>query len=147
MNKISQADALYFNSCHVNISFTIETEQNNKISFLDVNVIREEGKFTTNVYQKPTFSGAYTYFDSFLPNTQEFGMISTLLNRYFRIFSNWAMSHSQLALLKEIFQKNGYPENFIIDVLDFHILKEKIPTLQEKLPYLEIIKLQTRTKL
>ena len=47
----------YLNSCHVNISFTIETEQNNKISFLDVNVIREQGKFITSVYQKPTFSG------------------------------------------------------------------------------------------
>ena len=32
------------------MSFTIETEQNNKIS-LDVNVIREQGIFTTSVYQ------------------------------------------------------------------------------------------------
>ena len=37
--------------------FTIEAEQNNKISALDVNVIREQGKFTTNIYRKPTFSG------------------------------------------------------------------------------------------
>ena len=29
---------------HVNMSFTIETEQSNKISFLDVNTIRELGK-------------------------------------------------------------------------------------------------------
>ena len=32
----------YLNSCHVNMSFTIETEQNNKISFLDVSVIRKQ---------------------------------------------------------------------------------------------------------
>ena len=31
----------YLNSCHVNMSFTIETEQSNKVSFLDVNVIHE----------------------------------------------------------------------------------------------------------
>ena len=30
------------------MSFTIETEQNSKISFLDVNVIREQGKFVTS---------------------------------------------------------------------------------------------------
>ena len=36
--------------CHVNMPFTIETEQNNKISFLDVNVTREQGKFTTSAY-------------------------------------------------------------------------------------------------
>ena len=33
------------------------TEQNNKILLLDVNVIREQGKFTTSMLQKPTFSG------------------------------------------------------------------------------------------
>ena len=32
------------NSCHANMSFTIKTEQTNKVSFLDVNVIREQGK-------------------------------------------------------------------------------------------------------
>ena len=31
------------------MSLTIETEQNSKISFLDVNVIREQGKFVTSV--------------------------------------------------------------------------------------------------
>ena len=76
------------------MSFTIETEQNNKISFLNVNVIREQGKFITSVYQKPTFSGVYTHFDSLLPDAYEFGMILTLLNRYFRICCNWSMFHS-----------------------------------------------------
>ena len=33
------------------MSFTIEPEQKNKISFLDVNVIREQGKFVTSVYR------------------------------------------------------------------------------------------------
>ena len=47
------------------MSFTIETEQNNKISFLDVNVIREQRKFTTSVYRKPTFCGVYTHSESF----------------------------------------------------------------------------------
>ena len=31
------------------MSFTIETEQNSKISSLDVNVIRDQGKFVTSV--------------------------------------------------------------------------------------------------
>ena len=42
------------------MSFTIETEQNKKISLLDVNVICEQGRLTTSVYRKPTFSGVYT---------------------------------------------------------------------------------------
>ena len=31
------------------MSFSIETQQKNTISFLDVNVIREQGKFVTSV--------------------------------------------------------------------------------------------------
>ena len=48
------------------MSFTIETEQNNKMSFLYVNGIREQVKFTTNVHRKLTFSSVYTHFHSFL---------------------------------------------------------------------------------
>ena len=69
------------------MSFTIETEQNNKISFLDVIVIREQSKFTTSVYRKPTFS-AYTHFDSFLPDTYKIGTIYTFVNKCFWIYSN-----------------------------------------------------------
>ena len=43
----------YLSSCHANTSFFIETEQNNKIWFLDVNVIHEQHKFITSVYRKP----------------------------------------------------------------------------------------------
>ena len=34
------------NSCHINMSFSMETEKENKLSFLDIEIIREQGKFT-----------------------------------------------------------------------------------------------------
>ena len=139
------------------MSFTIETEQNNKISFLDINVFHEQGKFITSAYRKPTFTGVYTHFDSFIPDTYKIGMIYTLVNRCFRICSSWSMFHQQLILLRQIFQKRGYPENFIdrcfkLFLNRIHILKEKVPTVEKKplrlvLPYLGNISLQTRTKL
>ena len=64
-------------------------------------------------YRKSTFSGVYAHFDSFLTNTYNIGMVYTLVNRCFLICFNWSMFHSQLTLLREIFQKNGYPENLI----------------------------------
>ena len=75
------------------MSFTIETEQNNKISFLDVNAIREQGTFVISVYRKPTFSGVYTHFDSFLHDTYKVGMIYTLINWCLWISSYWSMFH------------------------------------------------------
>ena len=84
-------------------------------------------------------------------------MICTLVNRCFRMFSSWSMFHQQFILLREIFQKNGYPENFIDRCFKFflnimHFLKEMVPTVEKKplrlvLPYLGIISLQIRTKL
>ena len=63
--------------------FTIETEQNNKISFLDVNVICEQDKRTISVYQKPIFSGVYIHFDAFLPGTYNVCMICTTSKQMF----------------------------------------------------------------
>ena len=57
----------------------METEQNNKILFLDVNIIPEQGKFIT--------SSIYTLFHSFLPDTYKTDMIYTLVNMYFFRFA------------------------------------------------------------
>ena len=55
----------YFNTCHPNISFSSEKEKNGKMSFLDVEISRETGKFVTTVYLKPNLSGFHTHFESF----------------------------------------------------------------------------------
>ena len=47
------------------MSFSMETEKEDKLSFLDVEVIHEKAKFTTTIYRKPTFSGVYSNFESF----------------------------------------------------------------------------------
>ena len=67
------------------------------------------------------------------------------------------MFHQQLVLLRKIFQKNGYPENFIdrcfkLFLNKIYILKEKVPTAEKKslqlvLPDLGNISLQTRSRL
>ena len=147
----------HLNSCHVNMPFIIKTEQNNKISFSDVNVIREQGKFMKSVYRKPTFSGLYTNFDRFLPDNFKIGMIHTLVNRCSGICCSWIIFLQQLILLREILQKNGYPEKVIdrcvkLFLSRINILKQKLPTVGKKplrlvLSYLGTVSLQTRTKL
>ena len=43
-----------------------------KLSFLDVEVSQEGNYFVITVYRKPTFTGAFTHFDRFLPTTHKF---------------------------------------------------------------------------
>ena len=40
------------------MSFSIKTEKENNLSFLDVEIIREQGRFANTVYRKPTCSDA-----------------------------------------------------------------------------------------
>ena len=55
------------------MSFSMETGKENKLSFLedklsflDIKIIRKQGKFTTTVYRKHTFTGVHSNFESFL---------------------------------------------------------------------------------
>ena len=90
----------YFNTCHQNMSFSFEREKDGKLSFLDVNVSRQEGHFVTTVYRKPTLSGVYMHFESFLPTTYKFGMIYTPVYRCFKICFDWTKFHEELNFLK-----------------------------------------------
>ena len=79
----------FLNSCHINMSFSMETEKKNKLSFLDVEIIREQDKFTTTIDRKPTFSGAYSNFESFLASVYKFDRVYALVYTRFLICSNW----------------------------------------------------------
>ena len=85
---------VHLNSCHVIVSFTLGTEQYDKIAFLYILVIREGGKFTANVCCKPTFSVYMSVFTVFLLKAYNVGIIYTLLNRCFQVSSEWLMPHS-----------------------------------------------------
>ena len=147
----------FLNSRHINMSFAMQTERQNNFSFLDIEVIREQGKFSTTIYCKPTFSGVHCNFESFLPSVYKFGMVYTLVHKCFLICSDWTKFHAELTLLKKIFRKNGYPESFIDKCFkkfldNIHLVKEKVPTVERKrlllvLSYLGVISLQTKTKL
>ena len=67
----------YLNKQHINIKFISEIEENNSLSFLDIKISHEHKKFVTSVYRKPTFSGVFTNFESFIPDTYKRGLIET----------------------------------------------------------------------
>ena len=64
----------FLNSYHINMPCSMETEKLNKFSFLDVEVTREHGKFTTTIYRKTTFSVVYSNFESSLGSVYKFSL-------------------------------------------------------------------------
>ena len=103
----------YLNNKHPNMNFTSEEETENQLPFLDVFVKRVQSNFITSVYRKPTFSGVYTHYTSYLPDVYKESLVSTLLYRAYRICTNWNEIHKETIQIKQIMTKNGYPENLL----------------------------------
>ena len=114
----------YLNSRHKNMSFTYEIEENSKLSFLDVSVSREGDHFTTSLYRKPTFSGLYTNFHSYISDNYKKGLIYCLLFRVFTLTVCWEKFDDEVQFLRNLFRKNLFPE-FVIDKCIKHFLNRK----------------------
>ena len=99
------------NSKHKNIKFTIETEDSNNFSFLDVKITYKNKRFVTSIFRKATFNGVYTNYDSFILENYKIGLVHTLLFRLFKIYSSMGNFYTELEHLRSIFKCNNYPIN------------------------------------
>lgn len=90
------------------------------MAFLDVDVMRENTceTFKTSLYRKPTFSGIYTNFNSFIAVKYKYSLISSLLFRVYTICSDFNLIHQEIEKLKIIWLKNAFPMK-VIDRLIF----------------------------
>ena len=102
----------YLNSKHRN-RFTCEKEQNNSMPFLKVLITRTSNGFKTSVYHKPTFSGVYSNFSSFISEEHKVAWIFTLLFRKFTVVSDFSGFHSEVCYLTEMLKKNAFPIKLI----------------------------------
>ena len=91
------------NSKHRNINFTVKQEENDSLSFLDINFFRDNGKFQTSVYRNPTFGGVLTNFESFLPISYKYNLVSTLLHRGFMICSSNRTLHFEIQFITKFY--------------------------------------------
>ena len=101
------------NKQHRCIKFTSETEQNNTFSFLDINITRQNNQLKTSVYRKPTFSGVFTHYESYIDQSYKKSLIFTLLFRCYSLCSDYTLFHLEVEKLREILKKNSYPSSII----------------------------------
>ena len=106
------------------IKFTMEEEHNDQLPFLDVLVTRNpNGSISTTIYRKPTFSGLYLRWDSFMPKQYKRGLVNSLTHRAWKICSTYHSLHLELEFIKSVLQANGYPINFIESCMNRCIAK------------------------
>ena len=113
--------------------------------------------FETSIYRKPTFSGVFTNFTSYIDARFKRGLLYTFLHRSFVICCNYEKLHQEIIYLKSIFQRNAYPLYFIdkcIRVfLDKLFIKKQVSYDVPKkivtiiIPYMGRLSLEIRTRL
>ena len=110
--------------------FIIEIEENNKLNFLDLDIIRIENSFAkTNWFKKPSFSGHYLNYHSHHPTAHKIGVIYNLVDKCIKI-SDIEYHQNNLEEVKNILIHNNYPIHFLNKYM-----KIRINTLKSNNPH------------
>ncbi|CAF2144860.1 unnamed protein product [Rotaria magnacalcarata] len=129
------------NSLHKDIQFTSVQEQNNELSFLDVLVRRNNKRFETSVYRKPTYTNLLLKWSSFVPKSYKISAISCMVYRAIHISSSFTIMHKEFEFIRDITKLNGYPKYFvecqIRHTLNRYIEKQSILNKDIKTKHLE----------
>jgi hypothetical protein len=116
----------YFNSRHPCIKFTLETEKDNCLPFLDVLVSRSyDGTISTSLYRKQIFSGLLMQFDSFVPVQYKKCLVSGLVHRAWKISSSYELFQNELSNIKNLLMSNGFPLKFINKQVHLYLRKKQ----------------------
>jgi len=101
------------NSIHRNIVFTKELETNTCPYFLDVLIEKTSTCFITSTYRKPTHTGLYSKWSSFVPLHRIRNLVNSLLCRAYDIASSCELVHTEFINIKRMLSRNGYLNNFL----------------------------------
>ena len=99
----------YINTRHSNIKFTIETEVNKNIPFLDVLIDSSQNILKTSTHHKSTYSGLLLNYTSFTSPFYKVGFIKCLIDRAYKINNNWPGFHDDVSKTKDVLKRNSYP--------------------------------------
>ena len=113
----------FVNSLHPNIKFTYEKEINNRLSFLDVLIHKTSSKFQTSTFKKATDTGLYTTPMSFCDPKYKRNLLYNLINRTWRIASDFQSAIKDINNLAIALQKNGFSDNIISQAINRTITK------------------------
>jgi hypothetical protein len=97
-----------FNAIHFNIQYTIETQTDNKINYLDITIENKNNTFTFDIYRKPTATDIIIHNCSFHPTEHKHSAISYIVNRMKTYPISIGNKHKEAQLINTILHNNRY---------------------------------------
>jgi hypothetical protein len=101
----------HINSIDPNIQFTMETEENGSIPFLNTRVhLKDDGGIKTTVYRKPTHTDQYLAFGLKHHLNHKRSVVRSLLHRVDKIVSEDEAKTIERKHIHDVLKDNGYDE-------------------------------------
>lgn len=114
------------NQQHTSIKFTIETEINNKLPFLDLLLTRNNNNcIDISIYRKPTNTNRYITNDSHCPRKTKMAAFHSMVFRLCKLPLSIQNYMNELKKIKEIADVNGYYEKDIDFIVKKHAKRIK----------------------
>ena len=104
----------HLNSKHPNIKFTVETEKNRKLPFLDILVTRTpQNTLDFDIYRKPTNNDRLIPADSSHPTSHKYAAFNSMIHRALKYPLSLENRKKELKTIKSIAALNGYPVSLV----------------------------------
>ena len=112
---LSKASAFLdkLNSCHENLSFTMEIAEHDTISFVGMNITKCVNRLETSVHRKSTDTGLLLHYHSHVYKRNKRCLLFTMINRAYRPSSTLTAFAEECDTLRTIFLYQDYPVNLI----------------------------------
>ena len=132
------------NHCHPSAKFTMEVERNASLPFIGVELLNLAPRIKTKVYVKPTNTGLLLHYQSHVDIRYKRSLILTMLDRAYRISSDWSYFSQECDRLETVFLKLKYPKHlFNLAVKQFVDSKvadqQHIPSTDTTTPPIRVI--------
>jgi hypothetical protein len=97
-----------FNSVRPKIQYTIETQIDNKLNYLDVTIENTNNTFTFNIYRKPTTTDLIIPNNSCHPTKHKLAAIRYMTNRRNAYPISTEYKHNETQIMNTVLHNNGY---------------------------------------
>ncbi|XP_036347777.1 uncharacterized protein LOC118757146 [Rhagoletis pomonella] len=119
------------NKYHPKLQFTMESEANLCLPFLDVMIHRKNDSIALNWYAKPTSSGLLINYLSSQPFKNKINTAKNLIHKIFTI-SHQQFKETNICKIKKILASNNYPNRLIQSLIEHKVTE--INNNQNKTP-------------
>ena len=101
------------NKAHSSVKFTIETECNDMLPFLGIQLLNRSPQIETKVYVKSTNSSLLLHYQSHVDKRYKQGLLRNMLDRAYRLSSWWSHFSDECNQLKTAFSRLKYPKHLV----------------------------------